>query len=35
MDCVYFETVLNDSVSKQVMTQYIFLSLIQGIVIEN
>ena len=32
---MYFETVLNDFVSKEVKTQNIFSSLVQGIVIKD
>ena len=35
MDYIYFETVLNDFVSKSVVTQSIFSSLVQGIVIKD
>ena len=35
MGCIYLEIVLNDSVSKWIVTQYIFSSLDQGIVIED
>ena len=35
MGCIYFETVLNDFVSTKVVTQNIFSSLVQGIVIED
>ena len=31
MDCIYFERVLNDFVSKYVKAQDIFSSLVQGI----
>ena len=35
MDCTYFETVLNDFVTKHVDAKYFSLSLVQGIVIED
>ena len=35
MDCICFETVLNDFVSKQVVTQNMFTSLVQGIAIKD
>ena len=35
MGCIYFETVLNDFVSQEVVTQNIFSSLVQGIVTED
>ena len=35
MGCIYFDTVLNDFVSKQAVTQNIFSSLVQDIVMEG
>ena len=35
MGCTYFETVFNDFVSKWIVMQNIFTSLIQGIMIED
>ena len=35
MGHIYFETLLNDFVSKWIVTQNIFSSLVQGIVIED
>ena len=35
MGCIYFKTVLNDFVSKKVVTQNIFATLVQGIAIEG
>ena len=35
MGCIYFETILNNFVSKQVVTQNIFPSLAEGIVIKD
>ena len=35
MDCIYFETVLNDFASKLVVMQNIFSSLVQGILIKD
>ena len=35
MGCIYFETVLNDFISKEVVMQNIFSSLVQGIVIKD
>ena len=35
MGCIYFETVFNDFVSKQVVMQNVFSALAQGIVIRD
>ena len=35
MDCIYFQTALNDFVSNQVVTQNILSVLVQGIVIKD